>query len=126
MKKPLQDSIQEAVQKAWADAVSTLQGIEEQVGRRFRQALEHARAEEAQRMLGDLGKKLQQNSEAVGQRIEESVKSVYARVRDPLVEELGSLRARADEIGRRIESQLHRKSAGEKKAEDGSTPEGEK
>jgi len=50
-------------------------------------------------------------TEAVGQRIEESVKSVYARVRDPLVEELGSLRARADELGRRIESQLHRKNA---------------
>ncbi len=105
----MKKSLQEAVQKAWADAVSTLQGIEEQVGRRFRQALEHARADEAQRMLGDLGKKLQQNSEAVGQRIEESVKSAYARVGAPLVEELGSPKARADELGRRIESQLHRK-----------------
>lgn len=118
----MKKSLQEAVQKAWADAVSTLQGIEEQVGRRFRQALDHARAEDAQRMLSDLGKKLQQNSEAVGQRIEESVKTAYARVRDPLHEELTSLRARADELGRRIESQLHRQSSTAKP--EGGTPEG--
>jgi polyhydroxyalkanoate synthesis regulator phasin len=119
----MKKSLQEAVQKAWAEAVSTLQGIEEQVGKRFRQALDHTHAEDAQRMLGDLGKKLQQNSEAVGQRIEESVKSVYERVRDPLLQELSSLRTRADELGRRIESQVHRKS-GEKPEAGSKPPEG--
>jgi polyhydroxyalkanoate synthesis regulator phasin len=112
--KKLQDSIQEAVQKAWAEAVSRLHGVESQVGQRVRQALDHAggRTEDAQRLLTDLGRKLQQNSEAVGQRIEESVKAVYSKVRDPLAKELTTLRTRADQLSQRIESQLRRPKGG--------------
>jgi polyhydroxyalkanoate synthesis regulator phasin len=113
MKKPVQESIQQAVQKAWSETVSTLQTVEEEVARRFRQALEKADVqhgtEEAQRLLADFGRRLQQNSEAVGQRIEESVRSVYSRVKEPLFEEITHLKSRAEELSRRIESQVRRR-----------------
>jgi hypothetical protein len=116
MKKQIQESIQEAVQKAWTDAVSALQGMQEEVGKRVKQAVDKAdlphRSEEAQRLLADFGKRLQQNSEAAGQRIEESVKTAYGRVRAPLLEEIGRLRSRAEELGQRIESRLRRKDGG--------------
>jgi len=113
MKKPIQDAIQESVQKAWTDAVSALQGMRDEVNRRVRQAMDKADVpqsrDEAQRLLSDFGKRLQQNSEAAGQRIEESVRSVYGRLRAPLFDEVGRLRTRAEELGQRIESSLRRR-----------------
>ena len=117
MKKQIQESIQEAVQKAWSDAVSALHGMQEEVGRRVKQAVDKAdltqRREEAQRLLADFGKRLQHNSEATGQRVEESVRSAYGRVRAPLAEELGRLRSKAEELGQRIDSRLRRKGGSE-------------
>lgn len=116
MKKRIQESIQEAVQRAWTDAVSALQGVQDEVGRRVRQAVDKAElrqgTEEAQRLLADLGKRLQQNSEAAGQRIEESVRSVYGRIRAPLLDEIGRLRSRAEELGQRIDMRVRRKGGG--------------
>jgi polyhydroxyalkanoate synthesis regulator phasin len=116
MKKHIQESIQEAVQKAWTEAVSALQGMQDEVGRRVRQAVDKAElrqgTEEAQRLLADFGKRLQQNSEAAGQKIEESVRSVYSRIRAPLLDEIGRLRSRAEELGQRIDRRVRRKGAG--------------
>jgi hypothetical protein len=117
MKKHIQESIQEAVQKAWTDAVSALHGMQEEVGRRVKQAVDKAdlaqKKEEAQRLLADFGKRLQQNSETAGQRVEESVRTAYSRVRDPLMDEIGRLRTRAEELGQRIDSRLRRKGGGD-------------
>lgn len=119
MKKPLQESIQQTVQKAWADAISSIMGLEEEMARRFQQVRERADlpkgSEELQRMMADLGRRLQGNSELLEQRLQESVRGVIKKVRTPLVEELAVLKERAEQVGRRIERQLHL----QKKAEDG-------
>ncbi len=116
MKKHIQESIQDAVHKAWTEAVSALQGMQDEVGRRVRQAVDKAElrqgTEEAQRLLADFGKRLQQNSEAAGQKIEESVRSVYGRIRAPLLDEIGRLRSRAEELGQRIDMRVRRKGGG--------------
>ena len=116
MKKHLQD-IQDSLQKAWSDAVSSLHGVEEEVSRRFRQLRERADfqqgSEEVQRALADLGRRLQDSSEAMETRLEESVRSVYSKLRTPLADEVARLRTRAEQLSRRIESQLRRE-GGEK------------
>jgi hypothetical protein len=120
MKKPLQESLQQAVQKAWSEAVSRLQTVEDEVSRRFKQAVDRAdqrlNTEEVQRQLADFGKRLQQNSEALTQRIEENMRSVFAKVKEPLLDELATLKtqatalkSQAESLGQRIESQLRRK-----------------
>lgn len=113
MNKPIQKSIQEAVQKAWSEAVSRLQTVEDEVGRRFRQAVDradqHLSTEEIQRQLSEFGKRLQQNTEALGQRIEENVRTVVGKVRGPLIDELASLKTQAEALSHRIESQLRRR-----------------
>ncbi len=112
MNKPIHESVQQAVQKAWTDAVAALQTVEEEVGRRVRQAMERAdlpqSGEDVQRVLADFGRKLQQNKEAVSQRLEESMRVVQARLREPLLEEIQLLRSKAEELGQRIENRLRR------------------
>jgi hypothetical protein len=125
MKKPLQESLQQAVQKAWSEAVSRLQTVEEEVSRRFKQAVDKAdqrlNTDEVQRQLTDFGKRLQQNSEALTQRIEENMRSVFAKVKEPLLDELATLKtqstalkSQAELIGQRIESLLRRKGKAQK------------
>ena len=113
MKKPIQESIQEAVQRAWSEAVSRLQTVEDEVGRRLRQAVDradqHFSSDEVQRQLSELGKRLQQNTELLGQRIEENVRTVIGKVRGPLLDELAALRSQAESLSHRIESQLRRR-----------------
>jgi len=127
MKKHLQD-IQDSLQKAWSDAISSLHGVEEEVSRRFRQIRERADfqqgSEEVQRALADLGRRLQDSSEAMENRLEESVRSVYSKLRTPLADEVARLRTRAEQLSRRIESQLRREGGekGEKGEQQGDEP----
>lgn len=111
MKKHLQD-IQDSLQKAWSDAVSSLHSVEDEVARRFNQLRQKAdvpqSSEEVQRVLADLGRRLQDSSEAMEQKLEESVRTVYSRLRTPLADEVARLRTRAEQLSRRIESQLRR------------------
>ena len=111
MKKPLHD-IQESLQKAWSDALSSLHGVEEEVARRFRQLKERADlqqgSEEVQRVLADLGRRLQDSSEAMEQKLEESWKSVSSKLKGPLTDELARLKTKAEQLSHRIESQLRR------------------
>jgi hypothetical protein len=113
MRKPLQESIQQTVQKAWTDAVSSVMGLGEEMERRFQQAKERTDltkgSEELQRVLAELGQRLQQNSEALEGRLEESVKTVIKRVRTPLMDEVAALRARAEQLDARIEQQIKRR-----------------
>lgn len=113
MKKRIQESIQEAVQRAWSEAVSRLQIVEDEVGKRLRQAVDradqHLSTDEVQRQLSELGKRLQQNTESLGQRIEENVRTVIGKVRGPLMDELAALKTQAESLSHRIESQLRRR-----------------
>ena len=121
MKKHLQD-IQDSLQKAWSDAVTSLHGVEEEMTRRFRQIKERAdlqqSSDEVQRMLADLGRRLQDSSEAMEQKLEESVRTVYNRLRSPLADEVARLRSRAEQLSRRIESQLRREGVGDGETQD--------
>jgi acetyl-CoA carboxylase carboxyltransferase component len=111
MKKPLQESIQQTVQKAWSDAVSAVMGLEGEMAKRLQKVKEltdlHAGSEEVQRLLADVRQRMQQNSEVLEQRIHESVGTVISKVRTPLMDELATLKGRAEQIGTRIERQLH-------------------
>lgn len=110
MKKQLQDSIQEAIQKGWADLSSTYGSVEEQVVRRFKQARKKVEpphtAEEIQALLADFGRRLHESSQSVEKRVEHNVRTAADKVRGPLMDELASLRARAEKLSHRIESQL--------------------
>jgi DNA-binding transcriptional regulator YbjK len=109
MKKPF-NSIQESLQKAWSDALASLHGVEEEMGRRFRQLKERAdlqqSTDEVQRILVEMRQRLQDSSEAFGQQLEERMRTVFSRVKSPLAEEVARLKAKAEQLGRRIESQL--------------------
>jgi len=109
MKKPL-NSIQESLQKAWSDALASLHGVEEEMGRRFRQLKERAdlqqSTDEIQRILVEMRQRLQDSSETFGQQLEERMRTVFSRVKSPLAEEVARLKAKAEQLGRRIESQL--------------------
>jgi hypothetical protein len=111
MKKPIQESIQQTVQKAWSDAVTAVMGLEEEMAKRLQKVKEltdlHAGSEEVQRLLADVRQRMQQNSEVLEQRIHESVGSAISKVRTPLMDELATLKGRAEQIGTRIERQLH-------------------
>ena len=113
MKKPFQDPSDGSLQKAWTDALASLHGLEEEMGRRLRQLKEradvHQSAEEIQRIIAELGRRLQETSEALERRLEESVRSVCSRLRAPLADELARLKARVEQLQRRIESQLLRR-----------------
>lgn len=127
MRKPLQESIQQTVQKAWTDAVSSVMGLGEEMERRFQQAKERTDltkgSEELQRVLAELGQRLQQNSEVLEGRLEESVKTVIKRVRTPLMDEVAALRARAEQLGARIEHQIKRRGgAGDRSGEEPREP----
>ena len=107
MKNPLQD-IQESLQKAWSETASSLHGVEEEVTRRLRQLKErtpdlHQGSEEVQRVLADLRRRLQESGEAVEQKLE----SAYGKLRTPLFDEVARLKIKAEQLSRRIESQLH-------------------
>lgn len=127
MKKSLQESIQQAVQKTWADAVASINGLEEEMSRRFRQVKEradlHQSSEDLQRIVTELGKRLQQNSEALERRIDESVRSVVTRVGAPLSEELAVLRSRAEQLSGRVEQLIRRKDKAESVGEQSSGEE---
>lgn len=113
MKKALHDSIQEAIQKGWRDMSSSFTSMEDEILKRFRKARKHVTPQQAnkdvQAMLADLRKRLQDSSQQVEQKVEESVRSMSSLVKRPL-EELGSLRERAEKLGARIESQVRRRS----------------
>jgi len=134
MKKPLQESIQQTVHKAWADAVSSIMGLEEELARRVQLVKDRADltkgSEDLQRMMADLGRRLQGNSEVLEQRLQESVRGVIKKVRTPLVEELAALKERAEHVGKRIERQLHLRrqaggAAGEGEEVEATSPAGE-
>ena len=111
MKKPIQESIQQTVQKAWSDAVSAVMGLEEEMAKRLQKVKQltdlHAGSEEVQRLLADVRQRMQQNSEVLEQRIQESVGTAIKKVRTPLMDELSTLKGRAEQISARIERQLH-------------------
>lgn len=112
MKKFLHESIQQAVQKTWADAVASILGLEKEMSRRFRHVREradlHQAGEEFQRTVAELGKKMQQSSEAFEKKLEETVRNVMARVGGPMTEELATLRSRAEKVSGRVELLLRR------------------
>ena len=126
MKKHLQD-FQDSLQKAWSEALTSLHGVEEEVTRRFRYLKERAdlpqSSEEVQRALADLGRRLQESSEAMEQKLEESARTVYNKLRTPLADEVARLRSRAEQLSRRIESQLRRE--GQQEAGQDGDPEAE-
>jgi hypothetical protein len=113
MKKALHDSIQEAIQKGWKDMSSSFNSMEDEIKKRFRKARKHATpqqaSEDAQTVLADLRKRLQDSSQQVEQKVEERMRSMTSLVKRPL-EELSSLKDRAEELGTRIESQIRRRS----------------
>lgn len=121
MKKVLQD----AIQKTWTEAKQTLQGIEEEMGRRFRQTLEQAdlsrQSEEVQRMLTDFGRQLQQSGDVLEKHVQEKMQVVITRVKDPLFAELAHLRTQAEQLSQRIESQLKRDKTAKADSPDGPT-----
>jgi hypothetical protein len=122
MKKPIQESIQQTVQKAWSDAVTAVMGLEEEMAKRLQKVKEltdlHAGSEEVQRLLADVRQRMQQNSEVLEQRIHESVGSAISKVRTPLMDELATLKGRAEQIGTRIERQLHLRKKDQAKADE--------
>ncbi len=113
MKKALHDSLQEAIQKGWKDMSTSFSSMEDEIKKRFRKARKHATpqqaSEDVQVMLADLRKRLQDSSQQVEQKVEERMRSMTTLVKRPL-EELGSLRERAEKLGTRIESQFRRRS----------------
>lgn len=119
MTKSLQQSIRAAVQKAWFDTVSTITGIEQEMGRRLsriRQRADlHQAGEEIQRGISEMGKHLQDSSEAIEQRVEESIRTVLDKVRSPLVEEINGLRSQAEQLSQRIERLLGRQGSSKTK-----------
>ena len=92
MKKNLQDSFQEAMQRAWTEAVSSLQGFEEEVLRRFQRAADHVELqqskEDVQRLASDLGKWLQKHSDLMERRLQDRLYNIFSKVRAPLMEEI--------------------------------------
>jgi SMC interacting uncharacterized protein involved in chromosome segregation len=111
--KKLQETIQETLQRGWTDISATITNIEEEVIRRFHRAREvmdpRQAKEEAQRALSDLARRMQESQEHMEQRVEETVSSVMSRFRGTLSSELSSLRARAEQLSQRIESQVRRR-----------------
>lgn len=112
MKKAFQESIQQALQKGWADFSTTLTGIEQEVQRRYktvRQLVDplHARAE-IQETIQDMGRRIQATGEDLEREVEEKVRTVVSKIKDPLVEELETLRDQAERLGSRIDSHVRR------------------
>jgi len=106
----MKKDLQETIQKTWTEAKQALQGIEEDIGRRFRQTFQQAdlihQSEEVQRILTDLGRQLQQSGDVLEKHVQEKLQTVFARVREPLFAELAFLKNQAEQLGQRIESQL--------------------
>jgi hypothetical protein len=115
--KQIHQSIQNALKKAWDDTSTAVGGVEEQVSRRFHVLLDRSGlaqgSEEVQRVMTDLGQRFQQRSDEVEKKVQESVRVAISKVRDPLNEELATLKDRAEKIAHRVEAQLKRKESKE-------------
>lgn len=80
-----------------------------------------AAGEPAGGFAAELLHRLRKNQEALEHRVQEAVKAAITRVRTPMVEEIGVLRARLEELGRRVEALKQRRKGGAA-PEDGSSP----
>ncbi len=110
MTKKTQIPIPDTLQKRWAELSTVLGHIEQEATSKIRWAMEHldpAQAtEEIQRTLADLGKRMQDSGEQLEQRVHDHVRTLVSRVKEPLMEELASLRHRVEALSTRIESQV--------------------
>lgn len=114
MKKALHDSIQKAIQKGWTDLSSSFGNMEDEIKRRLHKARKLASPQQAtedvQALLTDLGKRLHNSSQQVEKKLEDSMHTMSSVVKRPLMEDLASLKERAEKLGNRIESQIRRRS----------------
>ena len=67
----------------------------------------HARAE-IQETIQDMGRRIQATGEDLEREVEEKVRTVVSKIKDPLVEELETLRDQAERLGSRIDSHVRR------------------
>lgn len=105
-----QRPIQGALQQAWSEARSAGQGLEEELRRRYRVAVERSGqgSEEVQRLFGELRERLQRSREDLERRVQESVRGGLERVRKPLSEELEALQKRAEGLSKRVSALTNR------------------
>jgi len=112
MKKAFQESIQQALQKGWADFSSTLNGLENEVQRRYKKVRDtvdpHHASAEIQETLQEMGRRIQATGEDLEKEVDEKVRTLVSKIKDPLVEELETLRVQAERLGSRIDSQISR------------------
>lgn len=112
MKKAFHDSIQLALRKGWADFSSTINGLENEVQRHYQAVRErvnpqHAR-DELQDTIQDMGRRIQETGEGLEREVEARIRTMVSMIKDPLVEELSTLREQAEKMGQRIDSQVRR------------------
>lgn len=108
-------SLSESLQRAWNDALAATASVEEDLKRKLgqflsRSGLQHG-SEEVARVAADLSRRLQRNREEIERTFDETMRAAMTKVRDPLLEEIASLRGRAEKLAQRIESQVRGKKA---------------
>lgn len=105
-----QRPIQGALQQAWSEARSAGQGLEEELRRRYRLAVERSGqgSDEVQRLFGELRERLQRSRDDLERRVQESVRGGLERVRKPLSEELEALQKRAEGLTKRVSALTNR------------------
>lgn len=106
-------SLSESLQRAWNDALAATASVEEDLKRKLgqlisRTGLQHG-SEEVTRVAADLSRRLQRNREEIERAFDETMRAAMTKVRDPLLEEIASLRGRAEKLAQRIERQVRGK-----------------
>ncbi len=110
-------SLQQSLRETWLHALGVLGGAEQEATRAAQRVLESiglAPDAEGKTLVGELMQRVRRNREAFERRVDEGVKAAVARVRQPFVQEIASLRGRLEKVQRSVEELKERRARGGK------------
>jgi hypothetical protein len=104
-------TLQQSLRETWMSALGVIGGAEGSAARAAHRVLEAVGlgGQGASTVAGELAERWKQNRAVIERRIDEGVKSAVARVRQPIVQEIASLRGRVEKLQRSVEELARRR-----------------
>ncbi len=105
-------TLQQSVRETWLSALGVISGAEESAKSAAQRVLESVGlggSAEGKTVAGELVARVKRNRELIERRIDEGVKRAVARVRQPFVQEIATLKGRVEKLGRSVEDLKRRR-----------------
>src|SRR5437867_12562027 len=99
-------TLQQSLREAWMNVLGTVSGVEGEAARALHRVLESvglASDAEGKSAASELLARVKKNRELFERRVDEGVRSAVQRVRQPILQEIASLRGRVERLQRSIE-----------------------